>query len=773
MSNPEQFNPTDRISQLLITLGNAYLDRQQYPEAFEKFDQLIERGIQTPEIMNKAAISAIGANYSNDKALAIYKKALENDQDSSALIIGLATLFAQNNVVIPFAFEVCENALKLNPANAQKIHLFLKKAYAESGHEEKVYEHEQKVIFGSNNKKAIRSYLESLWWEGKFEEAHRSLTTAYEPQNQGSQFDVERALTYAYSIISRKDEKANKLERSNIEAGLKQINTANSLFDLRSYLTLKSCLPDDDEAEKKLNEDLFEEYQFILGNVSLDDALQSSNGFKKQEQAGKFNFIRDILNQFPKLPRQNNDFSDNTAVCVSFMQIFTHGANQVSEKLIKLVEEHLSDNAQNMSIRQAGIGYIVLSCNVPDLIDTLTRLLQHLDDYNQKTHLQYRISLLSSIWITNLGAIENEREKLIQFLRALHLSRIVELNITRDAGAGMLLLAGDVIDNKLISKDLGEISILKRGPVDLLPSQPVSYYEIMWKTALDSIREGESYYLGRFEVKNCLTKHQTYATYKAFDEQLSRSVLIKVLMIKESIRFLEDANARQILFDQIRGIGRLNHPHITNLYDMGEHKNMFYYVREYVDGKQLNEIDWTGEDFERKILETLQKLVRALAYAQHQNILHLNLKPANIWINEVGEISLTDFRLEGFTENLVENGKVLYPGYWRYLAPEMFGPGMHDLRSDIYSFGIITYELLTGQHPYDSANSRIKGPKDIKKLKIKKLSDFSLELCCEAWQKLIDKTLAFKVENRFNSYSQIDMELRKIQLELMASSINS
>ncbi|KAA3656771.1 MAG: tetratricopeptide repeat protein, partial [Calditrichaeota bacterium] len=342
MPNTEHFAPTDRIGQLLLTLGNAYLDRQQYEEAFEKFEQLVDRNVDSADIWHKAAVSGIGANNVSDKALTIYKKAMEDDPDSSALKIGVATLFAQNEIVTPYSIEICETALTLNPANAQKLHLFLKKAYEESGQQEKVYEHEQKVIFGSNNKKAIRSYLESLWWEHKFDEANRSITTAMDSINPAMQFQLERALTLSYELHSKGKLAQNKLERSTIKSGLDSINPEQSLQALRSFLMLKVCQPDAEESTRQLDEELLEEYQFILGNVSLTDVLMNTNGNSVPENEDKeFNFQTNVLELFPAMDIAGQDFDEANTRTLCLMQIFTHGSSKISEKLVKLVEDHL------------------------------------------------------------------------------------------------------------------------------------------------------------------------------------------------------------------------------------------------------------------------------------------------------------------------------------------------------------------------------------------------------------------------------------------------
>ncbi|KAA3661433.1 MAG: serine/threonine protein kinase, partial [Calditrichaeota bacterium] len=419
----------------------------------------------------------------------------------------------------------------------------------------------------------------------------------------------------------------------------------------------------------------------------------------------------------------------------------------------------------------AGACFILLSDQFGKFVLSITKLLRHIDEYNQKIGKQHRISLLSGIWRCNFQESQSERAKLGEFLHAAHLLRIVERNATSDSDAGMLLIATNDSENEITEDELSELSMLQRSPVDILPGKQIPYFEVMWKTALELVDEGKSYHLGRFEIKKCLIKHRAYATYSAFDEQLSRTVLIKTLLVKESIKFLQDKNARQDLFDQIRAIGRLNHPHIANLYDMGEHKNMFYFVREYIAGKNINEIEFEPETKESKIQELLQRIIRALAYAQHKNVLHLNLKPGNIWINEAQEISITDFRILGFSENPMHEGAVLYPGYWRYLAPEMFGQTTFDMRSDFYSLGIIIYELLTGDHPYNSA-SNIKQPSDLKKISISPLSEHGVDLVSPIWQEIINRTIVWDIDERFNSYSQIDLELRKIQMGLMESALS-
>jgi len=295
------------------------------------------------------------------------------------------------------------------------------------------------------------------------------------------------------------------------------------------------------------------------------------------------------------------------------------------------------------------------------------------------------------------------------------------------------------------------------------------YYEIVWRNPLDKINEKNPYRIDRFELRSCLQKHQGYATYSGFNRQLDRPVITKVLLPQQSAEIQQNPDRKAALFDAIKAIGKLNHPGIAIMYDMGVYENMIYFVREFIDGKKITEVDLKIAGRDQQVLDYLQKATRALQHAQQNGVLHLNLLPSNIWILENDELKITDFGCPSFTTNSYQSD-ILFPGQWRYGAPEILcDDSKGDVRSDIYTLGIIAYELLAGTHPYNTKPS-IKSPKDIARTSIQPLAEHNQPIL-EAWNSVVMKMIDNDPEKRFQTFSELDMQLRMLQIEVMQASL--
>jgi tetratricopeptide (TPR) repeat protein len=162
--NVEPAVQSKRLHQLLHTLGRAYLQKEQYAEAFDKFTQLLALEPNNPEFLLDAAIAALGTNDVSPPTLALYEKTLAQNPDASALKSGLASLFVHQNLATPFAIALCESVVELAPANEQQIRLYLKQHYEATGLLDKARAEEQKAILNSRDGRAIRAYIEKLWW---------------------------------------------------------------------------------------------------------------------------------------------------------------------------------------------------------------------------------------------------------------------------------------------------------------------------------------------------------------------------------------------------------------------------------------------------------------------------------------------------------------------------------------------------------------------------------------------------------------------------------
>jgi len=191
------------------------------------------------------------------------------------------------------------------------------------------------------------------------------------------------------------------------------------------------------------------------------------------------------------------------------------------------------------------------------------------------------------------------------------------------------------------------------------------------------------------------------AVYKARQTKLGRLVALKVL----SSALAGDAEFLERFDREARVLGRLNHPGIVTVFDSGMAGPCAYLLMEYVDGVNLRQAMQSGGFTPREALAVTQEICSALEYAHGQGILHRDIKPENILIDGTGRVKIADFGIAKLVGDqgpdhatLTMKGAVL--GSMSYMAPEQFdAPGDVDQRADIYSLGVVLYELLTGELP--------------------------------------------------------------------------
>ncbi len=199
---------------------------------------------------------------------------------------------------------------------------------------------------------------------------------------------------------------------------------------------------------------------------------------------------------------------------------------------------------------------------------------------------------------------------------------------------------------------------------------------------------------GRYEIAELLGRGGTADTYRGLDKTLRRDVAVKVLIERS-----DETNARLLM--EARAMARLNHPRIVAVYDAGEDAGISYIVMELVRGKTLSALEG-GELGYKQALGYIYEVLEALEYANSQGIIHRDIKPSNIMIVEDGKhTKLTDFGLARRASEVTQTtrtGQIV--GTISYLAPERFLSKPADVRSDLYSVGIVMYEIFTGTLPF-------------------------------------------------------------------------
>ena len=205
--------------------------------------------------------------------------------------------------------------------------------------------------------------------------------------------------------------------------------------------------------------------------------------------------------------------------------------------------------------------------------------------------------------------------------------------------------------------------------------------------------------IGKYDIHGELGNGAMGKVYKGFDPHISRWVAIKAI-VKASLAPGDLQHMISRFRHEARAVGRLVHPRIVQIYDYGEDEELAYIVMELVNGKSLHELLAKGAKYSHnEIVEIIRPLLDGLGYVHEEGVVHRDLKPSNILINSDGRIKICDFGI-AHTESseLTQLGDVL--GSLHYMSPEQFIGMSIDARSDIYSVGVIAYELLTGKKPF-------------------------------------------------------------------------
>jgi serine/threonine-protein kinase len=201
---------------------------------------------------------------------------------------------------------------------------------------------------------------------------------------------------------------------------------------------------------------------------------------------------------------------------------------------------------------------------------------------------------------------------------------------------------------------------------------------------------------GRYQVRSRIARGGMATVYLATDLRLERRVAIKVM----HSHLADDQAFKSRFVQEARSAARLAHPNVVNVFDQGQDADMAYLVMEYLPGITLRDLlkDY-GKLTPEQTVDILEATLSGLAAAHRAGIVHRDLKPENVLLADDGRIKLGDFGLARAASNNTATGQALL-GTIAYLSPELITRGIADARSDIYALGIMTFEMLTGDHPY-------------------------------------------------------------------------
>ncbi len=207
---------------------------------------------------------------------------------------------------------------------------------------------------------------------------------------------------------------------------------------------------------------------------------------------------------------------------------------------------------------------------------------------------------------------------------------------------------------------------------------------------------------GRYEIREIIGVGGMAVVYKAYDNIDDRIVAVKILKDE----FLANEEFRRRFKNESKAIAVLSHPNIVKVYDVSYGDRLQYIVMEYVEGITLKEyIQQQGVINHREAVFFIMQVLRALQHAHDKGIVHRDVKPQNILLLENGAIKVTDFGIARFSASETRTMTDSTIGSVHYISPEQARGDLTDDKADIYSVGVMLYEMLTGKLPFESDNT--------------------------------------------------------------------
>ncbi len=264
--------------------------------------------------------------------------------------------------------------------------------------------------------------------------------------------------------------------------------------------------------------------------------------------------------------------------------------------------------------------------------------------------------------------------------------------------------------------------------------------------------------VGNYEILRELGRGGMGVVYKAHEQSLQRIVALKVL----SPALAEDPVFVKRFMREARAAARLDHPNIVTVYAVGEHNGAYYIAMQYVKGQSVAErIREEGQLDVNEAFQIAREVAEALANAHGQSIVHRDIKPQNIMLDQAGRAKVMDFGLAKLLEansDLTMKGDRI--GTPMYMAPEQIRGKKVDTRADIYALGVVLYQMLAGSPPY-KADTPLTVMRQVTEAEPDPLEEFNSSVC-KPLVRVVQKMMAKDLDERYGSAEEVARDIRAV-----------
>lgn len=708
----EKLQAEDMVFELLSELGNLYLELGKYDKAIEKLKALVDLGETEAAVFKNLSKAYLLKKQVDEEAREIFEKTIELEPDNTELNQVLSEIYLAEEKTDEKALNVFQKVFKKNPEKLIDISRKLIHESIKNKNHEKIWNHLSAFKTESDHlDQLLKIYMLESWENSAYDEVASYLN---ELMKDDQSLNLHQ--WYIVNLVKKISGSDTGIEISHEDFEIFQKYIESdvsfiSLDDLYYYLTASRVF---NKIPVKFTEDKkpsIEEYELFLGDDSFtniwDMGLNKQNSKlniqpeKNLKIWEKLNLIDDAHKTEKENFIRQTKVKDiyNRANSLLILKSNKKITNEITDTLLKTITKISGKKNAYIQGFSTDNGYVIFWENINSLVSVAENFLKDFSSGDSNNLFQFEI-VVQDISLSRNSEARYLIDDLEISLSVLCPSQEIDLAKSESKGKkGHQLLISSSVKN-LIEEERSdsivpsEISIIHPVTEDKIP-----VFNLCWNDAIKKIVNGEIKTVGKFSISKELHPNQVFTSYKAVDSMLERFVVLKVLKPGFEIQNAKK-NVKKAFLEQARNMGKLTHPNISLIYEVGEDQDLNFLAREFIEGEPLKppreinkKLNW------KQAVNWCIQISEILLFTHNKNIIHGRLKPSNIFTISKSEVKLTDFQIPGFSlpAKKLENASA---ESLTYFAPELINDNELSFQTDIFALGVILYELLTDINPF-------------------------------------------------------------------------
>ena len=751
-------NEKKRVVELLTKLGKAYIEKGQYDEAIEKFNQLVLAGVKDTFVYLNLSKAYILKEQYDEKAINVFQKTLNFDPYNKVINVILSQIYLDEKREDDEAYHVYKNSLQFDPKNQKEIELALLNIEAKKGNHNNAKKlAEKRLNEHPDESDVLQIYIKACWQESNFIKVRDFIKNIMIEKKD----NYELLNWYILNCVNAIKEKDDfNIEEDDIKYITKYLNSIKSfqlIDDIYLYIAAKRIIHNYELNQNNItnnetdDSNSVSEFELFLTDNSFSniwDSALNNNGSSKPF----FNFKQDIWNRIDTSNNHSitNDKNDDSFQKKSLILIQYSG---ISEDINNLFADELN-NESKIELQKLTDGYLILSDNTIDATNSIIDILKKTQKVKSNGKACNLTAIIHQFQASDSEQMFNELD-IVFNIQQLN-SNLFNNNNKKDIDTKVIYLTDPAYNSIKFNNQINSKLSEKIRPPYF--TKPISYYEIEWENPLEKLRNGFMKKINRLDILDELHLNDTFDSFKAIDTFLDRLVVLKVLRPDFPMSNGETVNNK--FSKQANIIGKLHHPSFAKIYDINEGDGFSYITREYIEGKEIstpltifNKVHWL------EAIRMCLKIGEGLKYAHKEGVVHAKINPSNIFITENNEIKITDFSIPNFNIPFKKLKNITLEKLC-FLAPEQISNKNIDQRTDIYSLGLLLYQLLAQQNPfYDKNKNDVIN--NINSHEATPITSHVDDLPAEI-DNIINKAISKFPENRYDNIDDMLENLKKI-----------